>query len=131
MPNQARIEVNKIDLKRLNSLFNELRAIDGDADQVINVEAKNTVRRMERQAPVDTGRLKREIHFVHTGVGSVEFESEAIDPDTGVDYAPAQEFGTRFFKAQPYFFHNIRLFRRDLFNSLRKAINRKIRKYAK
>ncbi len=62
---------------------------------------------MDRDAPEDTGRLKRHIDYTATEDNLI-FESEAIDPITGRDYAPAQEYGGRHFSAQPYFHKNIR-----------------------
>ena len=54
-------------------------------------------------APEDTGRLKSEIEIKDTG-GSIIATSEAIDPISNIDYAPLQEFGTRFIPARPFFY---------------------------
>lgn len=50
----------------------------------------------QRKAPVDTGTLRRSIKLsLKKGGMRAEIEAEA-------DYAPYQEYGTRFMNAQPY-----------------------------
>ncbi len=109
MPNnKIQFIVNKNDEKRL---LNKLKSLDKfgetDVDKIMQNESVKTVDRMENNAPFDTGRLRRNIDFSHQ-VDIIEFYSEAIDPETKKDYAPSQEFGGRFFRAQPYFYKNIK-----------------------
>ena len=110
MPNKLTITVNPRDQKRLNNKLKSLdKFADFDLDKLINSTAKEAQNKMESNAPVDTGRLRRNLGFEHLSNG-IEFYSEAIDPDTGIDYAPSQEYGTRLFKAHPYFYKNIKWF---------------------
>ena len=125
--NQARIVVNENDAARLSSKMQELSNIGGDVGKIVNNEARNTIRRMKNEAPFDTGRLFRNIDFIQTGRQGVEFESEAIDPETKVDYAPIQEHGLGV-PARPYFWRNVRLFTRDTYLAVTRAIERKLRK---
>ena len=69
-------------------------------------EAVDTIGRMTTQAPVDTGNLRRNIKFEPQG-DDVVISSEALN-DSRQDYAPHVEYGTRFTRPQPYFWHNVR-----------------------
>ena len=83
--------------------------------------------RMKKESPIDTGRLRRNINFTikHKLFNDeIIFDSEAKDPHSQVDYAPIQEFGGRFTKAQPYFFKNIRRF----FNNFTTDLDNKVEK---
>lgn len=97
------------------------------AKRILHDEAQDTIVRMKAQAPVKTGRLKQNIGFIPRGNDDIIFHSQAIDPDTGENYPPLQEFGTRFYPAQPYFYRNVRQFFSDvrarLGAELRKIIN--------
>lgn len=56
--------------------------------------------RATQKAPIDTGRLKRSIH--PTIPQNVGYGVQVTAVGTNVEYAPDQEFGTKFMKAQPY-----------------------------
>ena len=127
MPNKVGIDLDKKSFDTIAAKLQELESLDGDGAKIINTEAKNTVHRMQRQAPRDTGRLIDGIDFIQTDKDAVEIFSEAIDPETKVDYAPIQEHGLGV-RAQPYFWHNVRLFKRDLFRSLQRMIKIKLNK---
>ena len=103
----------------------EKYSFDG-VEKTLKHEARNAIGKMKRDAPVDTGRLRREIKYDQK-FHDVTFTSKAIDPDTGKDYAPDQEYGTRYIKAHPYFNRNVRLF----FDKVRKDIRRKIKNITK
>ena len=124
---RASIELDKSSLANIDKMLAQLEELGGDTANIINVEAKNTVRRMERDAPIDTGRLSRNIEFHQTDKHSVEIESEAIDPETGVDYAPIQEFGLGNGRNTPYFFKNIRRMKSNII----RRVNRRITKILK
>ena len=101
-------EVNERDFKALKSKMDELRDLDETiAPNIMKRVGEEIAEEMWRYAPVDTGRLRREISF-KSGDDWVTWESEAIDPQTKRDYAPLQEFGTRFFRAHPYFYPSLR-----------------------
>lgn len=56
--------------------------------------------RATQKAPIDTGRLKRSItNSMPKSEGKSRFR---VDIGTNVEYAPYQEFGTRFMEAQAY-----------------------------
>ena len=62
--------------------------------------------------PVDTGRLRASIHY-DKSAGSVS---------TNVVYAPAQEFGTRYHKAQPFLFPAAERWRQAYQTAIKAAI---------
>lgn len=119
MPNKASLSLNEADFKNLGYIVRELKKFDVDASKVMYNEAKNTVEKIKRDAPVDTGRLRSNVEAQLTTLGSVEITSEAYDPETGEDYAVIQEFGSRFLPAQPYFFKWVHRYRSKVTNSLR------------
>lgn len=56
--------------------------------------------RATKKSPIDTGRLKRSItHSMPKQTGKLAYQ---VDVGTNVEYAPFQEFGTKFMKEQPY-----------------------------
>ena len=124
---RASIQLNKQDLKNLKRKIKMLQDFSQkEVDLSLRHAGKNATGRMKRQAPVDTGRLRREIEYITTRDDLI-IESTAIDPVTGEDYSVIQEFGGRFIKAQPYFFKNVRL----MISSLTKDLKRKLRLIAK
>lgn len=116
---KATLILDEKDEKRLEDIIKILEGYGVDSQRVLDNEAHHTLRKMKDDAPRDTGRLERNIQAQTLVSGGVEFTSEAIDPETGDDYAFIQEHGSRFVKAQPYFFRNIRAWRRRAENSLR------------
>ena len=107
---KARIFANKVDQKNLIKKIRSLEKYPKEIQKVLRHEANNAVGRMKKDAPVDTGRLRREIEAVVRKDNEVVVSSKAIDPQTGRDYAPVREYGLYGSRAQPYFRHN-----RDLF----------------
>ena len=125
---RAGIKLNKTDLKNLQNKISALSAFPGTANQIMKHEAEQAVGRMKRDSPFKTGRLRREIEVKSQTVDDILITSEAIDPKTGVDYAPIREYGLDGYAAQPYFRHNIDLMYVKLGNRIRKKlieINRK------
>ena len=98
--------------RKLNDLIKFSATFGFSVDKVMDSNARNTLAKMKKDAPVDTGRLRRNITAQYAIDNKVDFSSEAIDPETKEDYAPKQEFGTRFLPAQPYFYKNINAFKR-------------------
>lgn len=67
-----------------------------DVKRVVRHNGAEMQEKAQRNAPVDTGHLKRSIGIEVTDSGmSVEVEPTA-------EYAPYVELGTRFMEAQPY-----------------------------
>ena len=130
MPNKANIEIDQGDLNKLIKKMRSLGATGPEINRAMEIEANNAVSRMENRAPRDTGRLVRNIEYTRSK-NAITFQSEAIDPVTGIDYAPIQEQpnGTFPFRTTPYFWRNIRQFERKIFTRigdiLTKIINRK------
>ena len=121
----TRIELSKKDLSKLKNKFNELHKYSLDSvENSIKHVAAQAVGRMKKEAPVATGRLRREIGY-ELANKRVTIFSEAIDPETRIDYAPLQEYGSRKLNIppHPFFYRNIRWF----YNALYKDISRKIR----
>ena len=98
--------------KRLTDMVRLSEKLGANLNTLMDAEAKKTLVKMKKDAPYDTGRLRRNITGQLTTDQRVDFISEAIDPETKDDYAPVQEFGTRFQRAQPYFYKNIKAFNR-------------------
>lgn len=114
--NRTSFDWDQASHKRLVRKLRDLGAVDGDFIKAMKIEGNNAVQRMERAAPVDTGRLRRNIEMeVHSK--GIEIESRAVDPRTRVDYAPIQELppGTLGIRTTPYFWRNVRQMHRKLF----------------
>ena len=111
------------DLKRLQQKVKELSDFS-EKELILSLRhaADNAVGRMKQKAPVLTGRLRREIEYTKER-RALTLTSEAIDPDTKIDYAPIQEHGGRNINPQPYFYQNIRL----MIHSLTKDLIRKLK----
>ena len=123
MATTIRMTVDPKDLKNLQNKIAELNSFEKNTVfESFTHAANQTVGRMKKDAPVDTGRLRREVEYVLTSKG-ITIGSEAIDPDTGKDYAPEQEFGTREFPAHPYFYRNIRGFLLYIMKDLKRKLN--------
>ena len=119
---RAGIKLNQADLRNLNHKIAALSAFPGTANQILKHESEQAVGRMKKDSPYKTGRLRREIHVALQSADDVIIKSSAIDPRTGVDYAPIREYGLDGYAAQPYFRHNIDL----MFMKLRSRIHRKL-----
>lgn len=93
--------------KELIALFKKMpKEAEILAEEAIKNVAVDAIGDITRTAPVDTGNLRRNIKFEELANGDVEISSIALN-DQGQDYAAYVEYGTRFTKAQPYFWHNI------------------------
>jgi phage protein, HK97 gp10 family len=84
----------------------------GAVRQIVKKNGAGLQVKAQRNAPVDTGTLKRSIGL-DISDGGLTAESKA-----GAEYAPYVEWGTRFMEAQPYMkpaFHEQReQFKRDM-----------------
>ena len=108
-------ELQKI-LAKMPRELNEL------TEQAIEDAAIDAVARMKREAAVDTGNLRRNITFTKLG-DDAEISSQAFN-ESGNDYAAHVEYGTRFTKPQPYFWHNIQAAQREVVAQLRSILKR-------
>ena len=124
MPNRAVFTYSEADFAALYKKMDELKAVGGrGATGIIERQVKNTVGRMKKDAPVDTGNLRSRIDYEKAGK-VFTIESEARDPETGINYAPIQEFGAPGIRNTPFFYGNIRLFIRDTHRALGAAIRK-------
>lgn len=72
------------------------------------------------KSPVDTGRLKRSItHSMPKQQGRMSYR---VDIGTNVEYAPYQEFGTRFMEPHSYLRPALKESRKDVINLIAKNI---------
>ena len=126
------IQVNAADLARLNRKMRELIELDEEAvPKVMKRTGEAVVREMRAYAPYKTGRLKTNIDYEVKEIENfttVEFESEAIDPETKIDYAPIQEFGTRLFRGSHYFMPAVNGAAQELYHRINQAIKTILRK---
>ena len=122
------IRINQGDLKNLKDKIDKLRDYPKEVFRIATHEANNAVGRMKQDAPVDTGRLRREIEtYALFGAKEIIIKAEAIDPRTGVDYAPIREYGLDGHRVQPFFRHNADVF----FTRLRQRLDRTIKQIFK
>lgn len=76
--------------------------------------------RAQQKAPVDTGRLKRSIHpTIPHQVGPGVQQTEV---GTNVEYAPYQEFGTKYIPPHPYLSPALAESTKDVAKLIHKAI---------
>lgn len=107
------IELDANDRKRFDETIDKIEALaDGVLQEELEDMTIDMLGRMVKEAPVDTGNLRQNIDFQATEDG-VTVTSVALT-NNNQDYAPYQEYGTRFQPAQPYFWHNVRKGVRDL-----------------
>jgi len=88
-----------VKLKGMNPLLNKLNSaqnIQGPVRQIVKKHSTNINRHAQKQAPVDTGELRRSIR--------TEYQDGGLTGVTraGAHYAPYVEYGTRFMTAQPF-----------------------------
>ena len=112
------IEINKDDLKTIYKYLNKLGQYPDLIGKILKKEADRTVNDMKADAPYDTGRLERNIEIYSINKFDVQIRSEAIDPKTGVDYAPIREYGLDGFAPNPYFRKNVQIFFKRLYDRL-------------
>ena len=92
-------------IKEFNAAMKRLQTLPKDVmEQELENLAFDAADYMRREAPVDTGNLRRNIKVEKTAEG-MEISSQAFN-GLGDDYAPHVEYGTRRNRAQPYFWHN-------------------------
>lgn len=82
-------------VKELKAVL-EKKADMGTVRQIVRQNGAELQTKAQRNAPVDTGTLKRSIGL-DISDGGLTAESKA-----GAEYAPYVEWGTRFMEAQPY-----------------------------
>lgn len=110
----------------LNSKLAKLYQIDKkEASKSIRLFALKSEADIVRDAPVDTGNLRSQVH-IKINKKEALVESIALGEDN-FDYAVVQEFGSRFRNPKPYFYPNIY---RNL-KLLTNRINRKIKESLK
>lgn len=113
------IKVNKSNLRKIESLFNKLEKVsERDADIIIDKNGLSIVREIKRPPiPVDTGNLRNNVVY---NAREKAIESKA-------PYSGFLEFGTKFQKAQPYFFSKINTGLKKLVLDLNNAILRALK----
>lgn len=90
-----KVTLNKQDEKRMKQIIGNLKKFPHLAQEAFENFAIDAVQYAQERAPVDTGNLRRSIHFKPVAKG-IEVIAEA-------PYAGFVEFGTRFQRAQPFF----------------------------
>jgi HK97 gp10 family phage protein len=113
------IRVNKSDLRKIDRLFSKLEKVsERDADIIIDRNGLSIVREIKRPPiPVDTGNLRNNVVY---NAREKAIESKA-------PYSGFLEFGTKFQKAQPYFYSKINTGLKRLVLDLNNAITRALR----
>lgn len=104
---RAGYKVNKRDLRALNTRLRSLgAATKKDVVQTLKDFGIRSQFDVKREAPVDTGNLKQNVHWTMLDSSTVQVQSVAIED--GFDYAPVQEFGNIYRSGKPYFYPNIK-----------------------
>tara|TARA_Y100000592_G_scaffold62834_1_gene98065 strand:+ start:647 stop:994 length:348 start_codon:yes stop_codon:yes gene_type:complete len=113
------IKINQSDLRKVNKLFNKLEDIsEKQANIIIDKNGLKIAREIKQPPiPVDTGNLRNNVVY-----NSIKKRLESNAP-----YSGFLEFGTRFMKAQPYFFSKINTGLKRLSLDLNNAIKRAIK----
>ena len=113
------IKVNQSDLRKVNKLFNRLNNVsESQANRIIDNNGLKIVREIKRPPiPVDTGNLRNNVVY-----NALKKQIQSNAP-----YSGFLEFGTRFQKAQPYFFSKINTGLKILMLDLNNAIKRSFR----
>ena len=113
------IKINQSDLRKVNKLFDKLEDIsEKQANIIIDKNGLKIAREIKQPPiPVDTGNLRNNVVY-----NSIKKRLESNAP-----YSGFLEFGTRFMKAQPYFFSKINTGLKRLSLDLNNAIIRAIR----
>lgn len=113
------IRVNKSDIRKIDRLFSKLEKVsERDADIIIDRNGLSIVREIKRPPiPVDTGNLRNNVVY-NTREKAIESKAP---------YSGFLEFGTKFQKAQPYFYSKINTGLKRLVLDLNNAITRALR----
>lgn len=96
------IKINTKDHKELAAKFKKLLAIDEkEAHRILNEESRAISSNAQKDSPIDTGNLRRNIGYDYTR----EYKEAVIYAKA--PYSGYVEYGTRFQNAQPYFEPNV------------------------
>lgn len=87
--------VKVVGIEKLQAKLKKNVQLD-DVKRVVRRNGAEMQEKAQRNAPVDTGHLKRSIGLETTDAGM------AAEVEPTADYAPYVEYGTRFMEAQPY-----------------------------
>lgn len=114
------IKLNQRDVNSLQRKFHALEAIDKDGLKKEMYTAGALMSRdIKRAAPVDTGNLRNNVGF--------EPKENDVTIFSNAPYSGFVELGTKFQKAQPYFYRNIEKGIKILIKNLEYRIKRAIR----
>ena len=116
---------NASQVRSLQTRLKNLKSAAGPAEvsRVLHHHGKNVVGRIKAKAPVDTGRLRREVEYT-VSKERLEVTSRAIDPDTGFDYAYIQNWGSSAARipATYYFTNTVKRLFRDISDDINRRI---------
>lgn len=111
------LNTNVADLRRVKQQLRSLEKFSKDELELsLTHFTSQTGAKIKQKAPVDTGRLRREVVGEVVQRNIANFTSIAIDPQTGEDYAPLQEHYV------PVFFSTIRQGIRKLVEDLARKL---------
>jgi HK97 gp10 family phage protein len=77
----------------------------------------------KRDAPWDTGKVRQQIAF--QSEFSFADGQDRVEIFSNVEYSAAQEFGTKYQKGKPYFFHNVDKGVRKIIREIKKRLDAK------
>jgi len=105
---------------RKNLLDSKLAKLDNAQKLGLLEGGMLVAQRAQQKAPIDTGRLKRSIH--PTIPQKVRDGVQITAVGTNVEYAPFQEFGTKYIQPHPYLTPALKESAKDVANLIYKAI---------
>ena len=113
----TKYEVDKKDFKKLERKLNKIEInLIQDLTKELGVTASIISLKAKRDAPVDTGNLKNSINFGK--------DSNGVYVESPAEYSGFQEYGTKYMKAQPFFFDNAKTEIKILIQRLKNKIKR-------
>lgn len=117
----------QIDADSFKRLQNRLIDLDINMQQEVFEELRKGALRIvadaKRDAPWDTGKLRQQIGYESSF--SWDDGNNRVEIFSNVEYSAAQEFGTKYQKGKPYFFHNVDKGVRKIIREIKKRLDAK------
>ena len=120
------LKLTRVSSVAFNKTLKRVNSFPADVIKQLKEDARKAVALIKKDAPYDTGRLRRNVKVEVENGNQIYIISEAKDPRTGRDYAPVQEYGLEGLTPQPFFRKNIDIVFNGLFARLRRKLNKKI-----
>jgi|14BtaG_2_1085337.scaffolds.fasta_scaffold01181_15 HK97 gp10 family phage protein len=115
------INVNKTDISKLLKKFNNIKKFSTEeTDKIFGYTASQISKRAKKDAPFKTGFLRSTINW------GKDKNDNKIFVRAEAKYAPYLEYGTKYQKAQPYFYSNAKLEIKLMTNRILKLLRKQL-----